>query len=539
VTSADRFDVVIAGGGLSGLTLAIQLRQDQPERSVLVIERQSWPVPEAAHKVGESSVEIASHYFENVLGLRGLLDAELRKFGLRFFMSEGENRNIESRIECGPSHFLYVPSYQIDRGQFENSLAAHASELGVVMAPLTRVTEVGIDSGEEDHRLTLRGPDGEIDIAARWMIDASGRAGLLRKKWGTARKSRHRANAAWFRIDTELDLNALGSDPSWLARTKEPRWLSTNHLMGPGYWVWLIPLANGRTSVGIVGDANLHPFANLSTFDAARQWLVQHEPQVSELVEANLDRKLDFRAMKQYAHGIDQVYSADRWAIIGDAGIFNDPLYSPGSDFIAMGNTLITDMISRDHAGEPLDAIAPAYDQLYRSLNRTFLVTYHRNYPVMGHPRIMVIKFLWDFVMYWGGPALIFCRDQLTNADFMTQAESSLQRFAALNVRMQAFFREWSEVAEDAREAPAGVHVDYAEIECLARLNKALLERMEAAGTLVELAANVELAGEVQNEICATITQEYPKLAPLRGTSEPTTDHFGAVLRALYPGAAG
>jgi len=305
--------------------------------------------------------------------------------------------------------------------------------------------------------------------------------------------------------------------------------------MGPGYWVWLIPLANGRTSVGIVGDANMHSFEKLSTFEAARQWLVQHEPQVSELVEENLDRKLDFRAMKQYAHGIDQVYSADRWAIIGDAGIFNDPLYSPGSDFIAMGNTLITDMIARDQAGDSIDAIAPVYDQLYRSLNRTFLVTYHRNYPVMGHPRIMVIKFLWDFVMYWGGPALIFCRDQLTNADFMARSGPFLQRFAAINVRMQAFFREWSEVAEDAQEAPAGVHVDYAEIECLAQLNKALLDRADAVETLKELEANVELAVEVQNEICATVTRHYPKLAALRGSSEPTTDHFGAVLKALYP----
>jgi hypothetical protein len=30
--------------------------------------------------------------------------------------------------------------------------------------------------------------------------------------------------------------------------------------MGKGDWVWLIPLVNGRTSVGIVADARLHPF---------------------------------------------------------------------------------------------------------------------------------------------------------------------------------------------------------------------------------------------------------------------------------------
>ena len=51
------------------------------------------------------------------------------------------------------------------------------------------------------------------------------------------------------------------------------RWLSTNHLMGAGYWVWLIPLGSGSTSVGIVADPALHPFHRLSRFDRALDWL--------------------------------------------------------------------------------------------------------------------------------------------------------------------------------------------------------------------------------------------------------------------------
>ena len=51
-----RYDVVILGGGLAGLTLAIQLRQQFAAMQILVIERRAHPVPPAAHKVGESSV---------------------------------------------------------------------------------------------------------------------------------------------------------------------------------------------------------------------------------------------------------------------------------------------------------------------------------------------------------------------------------------------------------------------------------------------------------------------------------------------------
>ena len=77
-------DIIIMGGGLAGLTLALQLRQRLPDLDVLVLERRSHPVPEACHKVGESTVEIGAHYFGDVLGLKDhLVQAQLKKFGFR------------------------------------------------------------------------------------------------------------------------------------------------------------------------------------------------------------------------------------------------------------------------------------------------------------------------------------------------------------------------------------------------------------------------------------------------------------------------
>ena len=64
-------DIVVMGGGLAGLTLALQIKQKTPQLSVTVIERRLHPVPHAAHKVGESSVEIGAHYFEKILRVRG------------------------------------------------------------------------------------------------------------------------------------------------------------------------------------------------------------------------------------------------------------------------------------------------------------------------------------------------------------------------------------------------------------------------------------------------------------------------------------
>ena len=116
---ATQHDVVILGGGLAGLSLAIQLRRELPGIDVLVLERRQHPVPEATHKVGESTVEIAANYFDTVLGLKQhLTERQLKKFGFRFFFSAGRD-DIESALELGASRYLATPAYQLDRGIFE------------------------------------------------------------------------------------------------------------------------------------------------------------------------------------------------------------------------------------------------------------------------------------------------------------------------------------------------------------------------------------------------------------------------------------
>ena len=96
------FGVVICGGGLAGLTLARQLRREVPAARVAVIERQKRPLPDAAHKVGESSVELSSHYFGVDLGLGDYLrERHLIKNGLRFFAGDGRHP-LHERTEIGP-----------------------------------------------------------------------------------------------------------------------------------------------------------------------------------------------------------------------------------------------------------------------------------------------------------------------------------------------------------------------------------------------------------------------------------------------------
>ena len=125
------YDVVIAGGGLAGLTLSIQLKQANPDIKILILESRDKAAAVAAHKVGESTVELATHYYREVLGLKEYLEEfELPKHGLRFFFNDGSKQELSNRVELGPRLKLPVPSHQLDRGTFENFLEKHTQSLG-------------------------------------------------------------------------------------------------------------------------------------------------------------------------------------------------------------------------------------------------------------------------------------------------------------------------------------------------------------------------------------------------------------------------
>jgi monoamine oxidase len=68
------YDVVILGGGLAALTLSLQLRQSRPGISILILEMRNKQASVAGHKVGESTVELGSHYLREVLNLKGHLE---------------------------------------------------------------------------------------------------------------------------------------------------------------------------------------------------------------------------------------------------------------------------------------------------------------------------------------------------------------------------------------------------------------------------------------------------------------------------------
>ncbi|WP_234813778.1 NAD(P)/FAD-dependent oxidoreductase [Mycolicibacterium iranicum] len=499
-------DVSIVGGGTAALTLALEIRAARPATRVCVIEPNTHPIPEVTHTVGESTVEVSAHYLRDRIGLGDHLStAQIRKMGLRMFFSNNGNTDIARRMELGGSSFVPQVTYQIDRGRLENELYDRCRSAGIHLI-CGRVRSVALGADGSAHTISYQSGDTVTETTTRWVVDASGRNRFLPRQLDLRKGNGHHCNAAWLRVATEIDVNRWSDDAGFHSRLVEgDRAMSTNHLMGEGYWVWLIRLASGATSVGIVADPAFHPFDGFNTLEKAMVWLRQHEPQCADVLEQHQDAIQDFRVMKKYSHGVTRMYDgAARWCLTGDAGVFLDPLYSSGLDLVAIGNGLITDMVIRELDGEDVVARSQISDTLFRSLTDMWLAIYQDQYLLMGVPAVMTAKVVWDVAFYWGFIGLLYRNNRFVRIADDPEFVPYLQGLIDLSNRIQRFFREWASVETGVATAP---FVDlYAPLNFMVTLHEAMIDPSPAFDEQFD--ANAALLRQLAGQLVETIVTE-------------------------------
>ncbi|NIK54265.1 NAD(P)/FAD-dependent oxidoreductase [Xanthomonas arboricola] len=539
--NAQRADVVITGGGLAGLSLALQLRQRDPALAITVLERRAHPVREAAFKVGESTVEIGAHYFAEVLGLREHLETEqIRKFGFRFFFSD-KREDIDRCTELGVSQILPTPSWQIDRGRFENFLGERARAHGITFVDNCSVKGVDLSEDQADHAVRYERAGEAGTLSARWVVDASGRAGLLKRKLGLAQDNAHDANAVWWRVEGLIDPNGWSQDSSWLQRCTPPdRWRSTNHMCGPGYWFWLIPLSSGAHSLGIVCDATMHPLDTMNTHDKAMTWLRTHQPQVAATLDKADYRLQDFLFLRNFSYGCKQVFSSQRWALTGEAGLFLDPFYSPGSDFIAISNTYICELIGRDRAGRSLSPYVELYQQLYFSFYENTLTLYQDQYALFGDAQVMPVKVIWDYTYYWSLLAPLFCSGRIADLSLLSRMKSDFFYARDMNLAMQRVLHDWGQHnTAQGLATDDGRLLDQYLIGWFNELNGALNDTLDDDAFAARIHSNVAQMAVLAREILQQARQRHAAL-PDHGLDALTANAIGEPIltAAWYADAA-
>jgi len=506
-SSETDYDVAICGGGLAGLTLARQLKLKQPNLSVVVLDKMARPLPEAGFKVGESTVEVGAFYLANTLQLTDYFDNQhLSKLGLRYFFKPQETE-FHKRPELGLSEFHAPKSYQIDRGKLENDLRQFNIEAGIDLKENCSVKDIELAEGlQQHHKIIYTQGSGANQkthcIKSRWVVDAMGRRRFIQKKLGLAKPNHNNYSAVWFRIEGRFDVSNFvpTSEEKWHQRVpNNNRYYSTNHLCGEGYWVWLIPLSTGYTSIGIVTRQDIHPLKNYHNYELAFQWLRENEPVLAAHLEGKSPE--DFRKMPKYSYSSKQVFSCNRWTCVGEAGLFPDPFYSPGSDSIGFGNSLTTQMIELDLKGQLTPERVDDANHFYLTYHDGLAFNIQNSYNCIGNGMVMSTKVIWDTLAGWTFGCLMMFNSIFLDPELKMKVQQINAEFFPLSYRMQQLFRDW------ANQSLRRVSFEFIDYLAIPFVNELRTRNLQSNKTEAEIIAAYRASLELFEEFAQVIFQ--------------------------------
>jgi len=456
------YDVVIIGAGLAGLSLARQLLLTS-DKTILLVEKRA-EIPPQRQKVGEALSQVGGYYFSKVLDLEEhLLREHFMKYNLRFYWKSAgrENDCLEDFSQAYLRTFSNIATYQLDRNKLEaeflrlNSLNPQCT----FSAPVTDLEVTLSDDGPHSLTFTVNGSN--MAVQAHWVVDTSGRGKFLARRLGLEQPTpiRHGASFLWVEglvnIDKLTD-RSLKEMRLWKERTAIghlPIWLATNHFMGEGFWFWVIPL-QGKTSLGLVYDNTVFPRERVATPQKLIEWVCQEFPLFARDLPSR--KILDHGSFKDFAYGCARTLHPSRWALSGEAGRFTDPLYSPGGDFIALHNTLITDAILTTEPSE-LVGKCQLYELLVQSLYESLLPSFALSYDALGDQEAFVLKYTWELAAYFAFFVFPFINDLSTNRRFVMIYLAKFSRLGAVNKHLQEFisaYYHWKKSHQQPARAP-------------------------------------------------------------------------------------
>jgi len=371
---------------------------------VVIVERS----PAFDRKVGESAIELSSWFLLHVLGLdRHLALEHLPKYGLRFWFTNEKVSTLADASELGNLYQTRVPSFHIDRSVLDEHVLSLARDEGARVLRPARAVDVGINEGG-DSTVRIESASGDGTLRARWVIDATGRKAWLARRMGLLTPlTEHPTRSIWARYTGTRDF-----DGGWQAKgatrpAVASRGLSTNHLTGPGWWVWVIPLPGGETSIGVVWDERLFELPPGDTVARRFDAFLRSFPAGRELIEGATRLDDDLHALNGLAYSVSPIMG-DGWAMVGDAAGFIDPFYSPGLDWAALTTTGTARVVAASLApgaarADTVAAVARHNAVHTTGFRRWFEALYRDKYFYLGDAELMGVALRLEVALYYFG----------------------------------------------------------------------------------------------------------------------------------------
>jgi len=348
-------DVLIIGGGPSGAIAGANLAQKG--FSVEIIEKLDFP----RFVIGESLLP----HCNAILAKNNLLDriskqGYMFKPGAIFQNEKGEYEQYDFRVNVGEE---YNSSFQVKREEFDDELLKGAVEFGAKVQHGVAV----IDYNQDENIVTTEDREGKKEeYKARFVLDASGYGRVLPQLLDLEVPSELKPRKALF-THIENDIRAEGELAGYI----------TIFIHGDNdAWIWVIPFADGTTSVGVVCED-----AYYDKMDMTPEQFWNH------IVYSDANAKKRFKNAKKLQEvGKIDGYSANvktmhgkGFALCGNATEFLDPVFSSGVTLALVSGDMAADLIAKELNGETVDWQVDYQDKMMIGVNvfREFVLAWY------------------------------------------------------------------------------------------------------------------------------------------------------------------
>jgi FAD-dependent halogenase len=315
--NTEEFDVVVAGGGPAGSTLATLIAMQGHE--VLILEKESFP----RYQIGESLLPSTIH---GVCRLTGVAD-ELAKAG--FTRKRGGTFRWGASPEPWTFSFAVSPrmtgptsfAYQVERSKFDKILLDNARRKGVDVREECPVTEVISDDGRVQGVRYTDPAGGERTALAKFVVDASGNKSRIYQQAGGTREY-----SEFFRSLALFGYFEGGK------RLPEPNSGNILCVAFDSGWFWYIPLSPELTSVGVVVRREMASKVQGDPEKALCK-LIDECPMIQDQLagakRVTTGQYGQLRVRKDYSYR-NTTFWRPGMVLIGDAACFVDPVFSSG-----------------------------------------------------------------------------------------------------------------------------------------------------------------------------------------------------------------
>lgn len=340
-------EVIVIGAGPAGSTAAALLAQQGHD--VLVLEKAEFP----RFSIGESLLPACRPVIER-LGIEPVADTFVDKRGARFLCEATGRGQTFAFVDALPG--CAVNAWHVDRARFDLLLRDRARALGAEV----RHGETVVDAGVDGDHVVVRTRSGSE--RGRYLIDASGQSRLLARRADAVEAYECFGSTAVYTHYQGLGqaaIDELGPD------------FDIRILMRADGWGWVIPLPDRRLSVGLVSKHKATP----AGLDAG---LLQG-PLVRRLTVGA--ERLQTRVVADFSYRNAAPCGA-RFAAIGDAACFLDPVFSSGVTLALRGAASLADALSPAlrAGGEDRPELLAAHSQAMDRAYATFAGLIERFY---------------------------------------------------------------------------------------------------------------------------------------------------------------